>query len=123
MERSLELRAEVFGQEPAVASARVVDLDRKHRVGRALRIALLMLMGALVSLPIPVWHLIGVPAFLIAAVVLGARRLRQDRFVESVSGTCPACREPVDYPVPDGARFPDTFPCPRCSEFVRLQES
>ena len=123
MERSLELRAEVFGQEPAVASARVIDLDRKRRVGRALRIALLMLMGALVSLPIPVWHLIGVPGFLIAAVILGARRLRQDRFVESVSGPCPACHESVDYPVPDGARFPDTFPCPRCSEFVRLQES
>ena len=52
MERSLELRAEVFGQEPAVASARVVDLDRRHRVGRAARIVLLMLVGALVSLPI-----------------------------------------------------------------------
>jgi hypothetical protein len=123
MERSLELRAEVFGQEPAVANARVVDLDRKHRLGRALRIALLMLIGALLSLPIPVWHLIGVPGFVIAAVVLGARRLRQDRVVESVSGPCPACHESVDYAVPDNARFPETFPCPRCSEFVRLQES
>jgi hypothetical protein len=123
MQRSLELRAEVFGQEPAVASARVVDLDRRHRAGRAARIVLLMLLGALLSAPIPVWHLVGVPAFLIAAVVLGIRRLRQDRFVESVSGTCPACREPVDYSVPDGARFPETFPCPRCNEFVRLQES
>jgi hypothetical protein len=123
MQRNLELKAEVFGHEPTLASARVVELGRKRRVVRALRIALLLLGGALLSLPIPVWHLVGVPGFVIGAVVLGARRLRQTRLVESVSGPCPACHESVEYAVPDSVRFPEAFPCPVCREFVKLGES
>jgi hypothetical protein len=122
VERALELSAEVFGHEPVTVRARVVELDRAARLRRALRIALPFLGGALVSAPIPGWHFIGVPAFAGAALVLGLRRLRQERIVASVAGPCPACREPVGYAVPDSVRFPDIFPCPRCGDFVKLQE-
>jgi hypothetical protein len=122
MRRSLELDAEVFGHAPVAVRARVVDLDPPARVRRALRPALPLVGGALLSAAIPGWHFIGVPAFVVAALVLGLRRLRQARIVESVSGPCPACGEPVEWAVPGAVRFPDTFPCPRCREFVRLRE-
>jgi hypothetical protein len=121
-QRELELRAEVFRHAPGVARARVLELDRRARLGRALRVVLPLLAGALLSLPIPAWHLVGVPGFAIAALVFGVRRWRQPRVVEQVEGGCPACGEKVRWAVPDSARFPDTYPCPRCREFVKLSE-
>ena len=121
--RTLRLSAEAFGRDPRAVEARVLELDRAARVRRALRIALPLVGGAILSLPIPGWHLAAVPGFLIAALMLGARRLRQTRVVESVTGSCPACGDSVRFPVPTTARLPDTYPCPACREFVRLHEA
>jgi hypothetical protein len=120
--REIELTAEVFGHEPGRYRARTREFDRAARVRRAARVFGLLLAGALISLPIPAWHLIGVPGFLIAAIVMGVRRLREERVVESAVGLCPACGDASNLDLPDTVRFPHTLPCPRCGEYVRLSQ-
>ncbi len=121
--KEIRLTATVFGREPATYRAQVIEFDRRARARRAARISGLLLLGALVSLPIPAWHLAAVPGFSIAAIVLGARRLRQSRLVVSVAGRCPSCAASPDLPVPDSVRFPLTTPCPACGEYITLQEA
>ena len=121
--RELELLGVVFGQEPQRFRAKVLEFDRGARLRRAARLSGLLLGGALLSVPIPGWHLVGVPGFLVASVVLGLRRLRQDRLVESISGPCPACGEVPEIALPGTVRFPLTLPCPRCGEYLTLSEA
>jgi hypothetical protein len=88
---------------------------------RAGRLAGLLLLAALLSLPLPLWHFIGVPGFLAAAVWMGARRLRQERAIEQVAGPCPACGQPQQFEVPPEAQFPLTVACPGCRAFLKLR--
>jgi hypothetical protein len=120
--RELPLVAESYGREPAQLLARVADYERGARVRRALAIGLPLFGLALVSVPIPGWHVAAVPGFAIAAVVLARRRLRQAYEIESVFGSCPACGLEQPYPVPGAAVFPATLPCPACGEFLKLSE-
>ena len=76
--------------------------------------------AALLSIPIPGWHFAGVPGFLIAAFVLGRRRLRQEIAIESIEGPCPACAVAGAYRSADTGSFPMTVPCPSCGEFLKL---
>lgn len=71
----------------------------------------------------PGWHLVGVPGFVVAAVWLGARRLREEARVVSLSGPCPACAREQVFPPPAGARLPATLRCPGCGEFVKVGTS
>ena len=87
---------------------------------RALWIGLPLLGLALLSLPIPGWHFIGVPGFAIASFVLARRRLAQELEIEEMSGPCPACASAQAYPVPGAAPFPLTLACPGCQEFLKL---
>lgn len=118
---TLSLRASCYGSEPVRFAARVVALDRAARGRRAAAVFFPLLAGALLSLPVPGWHLLGVPGFAIAAVVLGRRRLRQTRIVEAIEGPCPSCRGRPDYPVP-GPDLPFTVRCPSCGEFLNVRE-
>ena len=72
-----ELRAESHGSEPTSVRARVTRFERPDRLRRAARIFFPLLGLALVSLPIPAWHLAAMPGFLLVGIVLGVQRLRQ----------------------------------------------
>lgn len=123
MECDQPLGAQVYGHEPTVLRARIEEFDRAARWRRTAKVTLPLLALAVISLPIPGWHLIGTGGGLIAAGVLAVRRLRQQRRVISVAGPCPACAREVSFAVPETAHFPDTFPCPKCHEFVQIEPS
>ncbi len=116
----LPLAAESHGREPSRLLARVAPYDRPARLRRAAAIFLPLLAAALVSLPIPGWHFAGVPGFLIAAFVLGRRRLRQAFAIDSIEGPCPACALDREYAPADSGAFPMTVRCPSCGEFLKL---
>lgn len=116
------LRAESYGREPTALVARVTDYDRAARARRAAAIFFPLLGAAILSVPIPGWHFAAVPGFALAALVLGARRLRQAQRVESVEGPCPACGKAERFGVPERSRFPLTLRCPGCGEFLQLRE-
>ncbi len=116
-----ELRAESHGAEPSTLRVRTTRFERRERLKRGARIFFPLLGLALVSLPIPAWHLAAVPGFLLAGVVLGVRRLRQRVQVEALEGPCPACGRRQDFAVPARLALPLTLRCPDCGEFVKLQ--
>ena len=116
------IRAESYGVEATQLCASIREFDGPERAVRALKMAGPLLLGALLSLPIPAWHLIAVPGFLIASLVLGVRRLRQLRAIERVEGDCPACGRAQLFPVSTTASFPLAMPCPACGEFIKFSE-
>ena len=118
--QELRLAARSHGREPSSLRARVTRYDRPARVRRAAAVFFPLLAAALVSIPIPGWHLAGVPGFLIAAFVLGRRRLRQELAIESIEGPCPACAADREYPPAERSAFPMTVRCPACGEFLKL---
>ena len=60
-------------------------------------------VGAFVCVFIPLLHFILVPSLLIAGVVLGVSRLREDVTLATIEGACPRCRTPRTFVV--GGRF------------------
>jgi len=118
--RELALAAEAYGHEPGRLVARVNDFDRAARWRRSARVSVPLMLGALLSVPIPGWHFAGVPGFLVAAFVFGRRRLNQPYEVTSLEGACPACSNPQSFEPPAG--FPVRLPCPGCGEFLKIDE-
>ena len=117
----LYVQATSFGSEPVRMTATVTTFDRWARLRRAAGIFGLFVLGALLTLPVPVLHLLALP-FLIGGFVLAGRRLRQKLAVGEIVGPCPACRAPQQLPAPQPPRFPATLPCPGCGEFLKLDE-
>ncbi|MCH6561508.1 MAG: hypothetical protein O7B23_05155 [Deltaproteobacteria bacterium] len=115
-----ELRAESHGAEPSTVRVRTTRFARRERLKRGARIFFPLFGLALVSLPIPAWHLAAVPGFLLAGIVLGVRRLRQREQVEALEGPCPACGRRQDFAVPARLTLPLTLRCPGCGAFVKL---
>jgi hypothetical protein len=113
---------ETFGHEPVDLACEVERHDRASRIRRSLGTAGAMLGGAVLSLPIPGWHFVAVPAFLVAAVVLGLRRLRQEQSIGAISGACPACGTTLALRVSPATRFPHTVTCPHCRSFLKLRD-
>ena len=119
----LRIQAECYGVQPTELLASVREFERPARMARAFKLAGPLVLGALVSLFIPVWHLFAVPAFLVASVVLGLRRFRQLRELEELKGPCPACRKDDVFPVAGDLRFPCSIRCPACGEFLKFSEA
>ncbi|MBW2279352.1 MAG: hypothetical protein JRG76_10730 [Deltaproteobacteria bacterium] len=118
---ALELRAEVWGHEPGRMRARVTLFTPAQRRARARRVLLLLLLGALLSAPIPGWHFVGVPGFIAGAVILSRRRRRQEVLVHSLGGTCPACGGEQEIERAGFESLPASVPCPGCGEFLKLE--
>jgi len=113
----VEVAASVWGHEPARFHAVVRHFSQAERRARARRALLLLLLGALLSVPIPGWHFVGVPGFLAAAVVIARRRLRQELRIESLSGRCPACGAEQTLAPPE---LPASVPCAGCGEYLQF---
>ncbi len=116
------LRASTYGKPPSSVTAELTEYDRGQRMGRAARISLPLLAGALLFVPVPGVHLFAVPGFLIAAIVFGLRRLREGSTVDSLSGDCPACSTEQTFPAQGSLALPLTLRCPGCGEFLKIEE-
>jgi len=103
-----------FGFPSRPATAVVIEQGAAQRLGRALA-GLGMSWGlALGGLFIPVAHLVLVPTFLLAGIVVAVKRAREDRRLVRVRGTCPRCG--VEQEWAPGGRFASGrgLNCPRC---------
>jgi hypothetical protein len=109
-----------FGTPPTRARAVVVVQGTGRRAARALAGLGACWALALVSVFIPVAHFVLVPTFTVAGVVVAVLRLREDRRLVGVSGTCPRCGTEQEFEA--GGRFEDdrTLDCPRCHQLLRL---
>ena len=116
----MEVRAEVYGHEPASFQALAQHFSPAERRARARRAFLPLLLGALISLPIPGWHFIGVPGFLVAAFLVARKRRRQELHIESLSGRCPACGGDQTLTPSGLGELPASLPCPGCGEYLQI---
>jgi hypothetical protein len=109
-----------FGALPTRARAVVVVQGTGRRAARALAGLGACWALALVSVFIPVAHFVLVPSFTVAGIVVAGLRLREDRRLVGVSGTCPRCGTEQEFEA--GGRFEDdrTLDCPRCHQLLRL---
>ncbi len=109
-----------FGAPTRDATATVVHQTPGQRLSRALA-GLGMFWGlALIGLFIPVAHLILVPAFFTAGIVMAVLKAREDRRLVKVHGTCPRCGVEQDFAV--GGRFTGdrSLDCPQCHNTLRV---
>jgi len=117
------LRATTYERPPTSLAAQLVEYERSERLRRAAGVFFPLFGGAVLSLFVPGWHFIGVPGFLILAIVLGRRRLAEATALEALQGTCPSCAEPQHFAPPSRFDLPVTLRCPGCSAFVKLEAS
>jgi hypothetical protein len=103
-----------FGFPARPATAVIVEQPPGQRFVRALAGLGLCWALALGGLFIPVAHLILVPTFLIAGIVVAVKRGREDRRLVRVRGTCPRCG--VEQAWTPGGRFVNgrSLSCPGC---------
>ena len=118
----VQLNAETYQRPATQLVADVSVYGPRERWRRAVRSALPLLGGALVTLPIPPLHFFSVPTCLILAVLTFRRRLGEERVFEEACGPCPACSKLLDFKLPGGKLPPYVMPCPGCGEFLKLSE-
>lgn len=89
--RSLTVPLAGFGSSPTEAHVEVQALSFKARIVRAATVMGAGLAVALVALPIPLVHLVLVPAALLLGITLGTLRLRHKEIFAMAEGACPFC--------------------------------
>jgi hypothetical protein len=122
-ERKIPVSLTAFGSTPRPATASILEQRAGQRVVRALTGAGMFWAMALGGLFIPLAHFVLVPTFLTAGVIMGVKRLREDRRLLGVRGACPRCGVEQEFRV--GGRFFDgrALDCPRCHNTLRLNIS
>jgi hypothetical protein len=103
-----------FGFAPRPATALVIEQSTGERVGRAFAGLGMFWALALGGLFIPVAHLILVPVFLTAGIVMAIKRSREERRLAEVRGPCPRCGAQQVFK--GGGRFANgrSLDCPAC---------
>ena len=119
-EQQLQVSITAFGAAPASGTATIVEQTPGERALRTLSGVGMFRALALGGLFIPLAHLVLVPTFLIAGIVMGIKRSREDRRLLGISGTCPRCGVEQRFHV--GGRFfaGRTFDCPRCHNYLTV---
>lgn len=109
-----------FGYTPRPATALVIEQSPPERFVRTLA-GLGMFWGfALVSLFIPVAHLVLVPTFLVGGIIMAVKRAREDRRLLLLRGACPRCGATQE--LTPGGRFASgrSLDCPKCHGTLTL---
>jgi hypothetical protein len=106
-----------FGFSPRPATAAQTSAQRTARALAGLGVCWALALGGLF---IPVAHLVLVPLFVTAGIVVAVRRAREDRRLLLVRGACPRCGEAQEFR--PGGRFVNgrSFSCPGCHGHVTL---
>jgi hypothetical protein len=113
-------RPAAISPRPAPAIAVVRHRSLASRLGRA---GLGLLIAWLLAFPaifLPVLHFVLVPGFVIGGMVLAAQRLREDRTLARVEGTCPRCGATFDAAPGGRFRLPRAVQCVHCKNTLTL---
>ena len=113
-ETELPASLAAFGYPSRPATAVIIEQSPGQRFARAVAGLAIFWGCALGGLFIPVAHFILVPTFLTAGIVMAAKRVREDRRLIAVRGSCPRCG--IEQEFKPGGRFVGgrKFDCPRC---------
>ena len=110
----------VFGAEPTEATATVLEQGPGRRAGRALAGLGMFWGAAAAAVFIPVAHWFLVPGLLLCGIAVAALRLREQRRLLGLRGTCPRCRAEADFPASGRFGGERDGVCPRCHARLRL---
>ena len=122
-ERALALWLKGFGAPASEPKVEISVLDGRDRLKRALLTAGFCFAAALVALPIPIVHLVFVPAALLAGIILGTIRLRQDQIFRAASGRCPFCGTEQRFEVMGRFSLPKKLYCRNCGRELELTKA
>lgn len=112
--RTETVRLQLTSCEPTMAKAALIERAPPTRVVRAALVWGGCWIAAVCCVFIPILHFVLVPGFLVAGVVLGVSRLREDVTLASIEGACPRCKAARTFSV--GGRFTEgrTVHCDGC---------
>lgn len=80
------------------------------------------LLGGLMFIIVPVVHLFTTWALPLGGILLGMRAYKRRLVFYEVSGTCPACREPIE--LIGGSADDDAWQvCPKCKARLRVRSA
>jgi hypothetical protein len=111
-----------FGVPSTAARIEVRTLSRSERFRRGGVMLLVGLVAAVVSLPIPIVHLVFPPVALVAGFALGVRRgLRREVFQKAI-GRCPFCGLEQRLNLAGATyRLPQALKCKSCNKLLTLE--
>ena len=92
--RPVDVTLSLSGEAPTSGRALIEDRTLAARAWRALRALLGAWAAAAASVLLPIVHFVLVPTLVLAGVVLAVLRLREDRSLLELTGTCPRCKGP-----------------------------
>lgn len=119
--RPLEVSLKGFGCPPSHAVVVVETLSIGDRLRRAALAVGIGAAVALVALPIPLVHLVLVPAAVLLGLVFAVVRLGQREIIRSAEGDCPFCRSHQRLGLAGRVfRLPREVFCSRCSRPLGL---
>ena len=122
----MSLRTELFAihgyaEEPTHGSATVESFPTAVRMRRAVKGLAIAWGLAVVSVFIPVAHLLLVPGFVIGGIVTFFLRIRQPDSVRAVHGTCPDCGNEQDFEPGGRWVLPRDLTCRSCWRTLRAR--
>jgi len=103
-----------FGFTPRPATAVVIEQSTGERVARAFAGLGMFWALALGGLFIPVAHLILVPVFLSAGIIMAIKRSREERRLAEVRGPCPRCGAQQTFKTSGRFAPGRSLDCPAC---------
>ncbi len=119
--RDETLRLPAFGRPPRDIVVRIRAWRPAERVTRTLAGWLGCWALAAITLFIPVAHVLLVPGFFIAGIVLLGRRSREDQSFVDGHGACPACGMEQTFRLRGKVVLPKQTSCPGCRARLVLQ--
>jgi RNA polymerase subunit RPABC4/transcription elongation factor Spt4 len=117
----LRCRLRGYSERPTPATVEVLRLDPADRTRRALRHLAFSWGGAVVSLFIPVAHLLLVPGFFLAGIILLVGDLRTPELVKEARGTCPDCGNEQTLDLAGRWRGGGEVACRYCHRMLRVE--
>ncbi len=102
-DRTEIVRLELTSCAPTTGKAALIERAPPTRIMRAALVWGGCWAAAFVCIFIPLLHFVLVPSLLIAGVVLGVTRLREDVTLATIDGACPRCKTQRTFVI--GGRF------------------
>jgi len=107
------------GSVSSTGEVRLVRWNKKARVFRAVFALLISWFLALLSVPLPILHLLLIPVFIFAGPILFAYFLLQKGRIKEGKGSCPACNAEVTF-LPASEQWPLHQVCKSCESHLRI---